>query len=227
MPEKVIIGDATLYLGDCLDILPTLGPVDALVTDPPYGLGDKWKRKYHGSNGTTRLWTGEIPIWDKTFPQERVINAIQLTPMWIVWGFYNGSLPSGTGLLVWDKKQKTNRSEGEAALSNVVVGVKFFRMSRIDAYWNKARTIKTHPTEKPVPIMEWCLSFLPNKCVILDPFMGSGTTGVACAQLGRKFIGIEIEPKYFEIACKRISDAQAQGKLFQPVEPKPKQEDIF
>ena len=73
---------------------------------------------------------------------------------------------------------------------------------------------KEHPTQKPTAIMEWCLGFVPNAQTILNPFMGSGTTGVACARLGRRFIGIEIEPRYFDIACRRIEDAYKQADLF-------------
>jgi site-specific DNA-methyltransferase (adenine-specific)/modification methylase len=73
---------------------------------------------------------------------------------------------------------------------------------------------RVHPTQKPVKLMEWCLSFAPDADSVLDPFLGSGTTGVACANLGRRFIGIEINPKYFDIACTRIEAAQAQGRLF-------------
>ena len=77
---------------------------------------------------------------------------------------------------------------------------------------------KDHPTQKPVELMQWCLGFIPDAKTILDPFMGSGTTGVACANLGRKFIGIEIEPKYFDIACKRIEIAYSQPRLFEDLE---------
>ena len=73
---------------------------------------------------------------------------------------------------------------------------------------------KQHPTQKPVRLLEWCLSFIPEAQSIVDPYMGSGTTGVACANLGRKFIGIEIEEKYFDIACERIDAAYSQGRLF-------------
>jgi site-specific DNA-methyltransferase (adenine-specific)/modification methylase len=83
---------------------------------------------------------------------------------------------------------------------------------------------RDHPTQKPIAVMEWCLSFLPDCQTILDPFMGSGTTGVACAKLGRKFIGIEIEPRYFDIACKRIEDAYKQPDLF--IEPPKKPEQL-
>jgi DNA modification methylase len=86
---------------------------------------------------------------------------------------------------------------------------------------------KEHPTQKPLKVMSWCLQFLPDAKTVLDPYMGSGTTGVACAQLGRKFIGIEIEPKYFDIACRRIEQAYAQGKLFDPAPPKQEQASMF
>ncbi len=73
---------------------------------------------------------------------------------------------------------------------------------------------KEHPTQKPVEVMKWCLGFVADAKTILDPFMGSGTTGVAAVKLGRKFIGIEIEPKYFDIACRRISEALKQPDMF-------------
>ena len=94
---------------------------------------------------------------------------------------------------------------------------------KIDWLWNgmirKGHDVREHPTQKPVGVIEWCLGFVPNAQTILDPFMGSGTTGVACARLGRRFIGIEIEPRYFDIACRRIENAYKQADLFveQPV----------
>jgi DNA modification methylase len=86
---------------------------------------------------------------------------------------------------------------------------------------------KQHPTQKPLEIMKWCLSFLPEADTILDPFMGSGTTGVACVKTGRRFIGIELDPDYFEIACKRIEDAYKQPDMFINKEPQPIQEPLI
>ena len=86
---------------------------------------------------------------------------------------------------------------------------------------------KEHPTQKPLDVMKWCIERLPSGCsTILDPFMGSGTTGVACVKLGRKFIGIEIEPKYFDIACKRISEALKQPDFFVE-KPKPAKQEAL
>jgi len=86
-------------------------------------------------------------------------------------------------------------------------------MSRIEAYGSLD---KQHPTQKPVALMEWCLGFLPDAKTVLDCYMGSGTTGVACVNLGRSFIGIELDPGYFDIAVSRITDAHRQGDFFTP-----------
>lgn len=203
-----------IITGDCLDVLRGMdaGSVDAVVTDIPYGLGKRWKRRGHGNNGRSRLWVGECPSWDTEVPQSRLEAALSIAPKWIVWGSYNASLPASTGVLVWDKIQQTNRSEGEAAQTNTVPGVRFFRMSRIDAYVNRAEFRKEHPCEKPIALMRWCLSFLPEGCKVLDPFAGVGTTAVACVQTGRQCIAVEINPTYADLARRRV--AKAQGQMF-------------
>ena len=144
----------------------------------------------------------------------------------IFWGgnHYASRLPDSRGWLVWDKRGdpkfygKTTFSDCELAWTKGAGNAA--RMYK--QIWNgivregepaKVNQGRQHPTQKPVRLMEWCIGFFPDS-VILDPFMGSGTTGVACANLGRKFIGIEIEPKYFDIACERIEMAYAQGRLF-------------
>jgi DNA modification methylase len=116
-------------------------------------------------------------------------------------------LPASSGWLYWDKKQSGDFSDGELAYTNRTAALKAFSFCSKNGG-------RQHPTEKPVKLMDWCIGFYPDALIILDPFMGSGTTGVACANLGRKFIGIEIEPKYFDIACERITAAYAQGRLF-------------
>lgn len=213
MTECVQIGDATLYWGDCLEILPTLPKVDAVVTDPPYGIG--WKTPV-SPNRPKSGWT--VHGDDKPFDP-----APWLQWPCILWGANNfaGRLPASAGWLVWDKRHgmpANDQSDCELAFRRDGGSIRVFRKT-----WNgggsllaengPARAI--HPTQKPVSLMEWCLSFLPDAGTILDPYMGSGTTGVACANLGRKFIGIEIERKYFDIACKRIDAAQSQGRLFE------------
>ena len=211
--EPVTIGNATLYCGDCLEILPTLGKVDAVVTDPPYGM--KWNGKVtRGKNGTgkagkTRHYGATIANDDKPFDP----SPFLVFPQCILFGanHFPQHLRKGTNL-VWVKRTDEGfgsfLSDAEVAWFSDGHGVYCFRDMSMQGESSK----RAHPTQKPVPLMEWCVNKTTGR--VLDPFMGSGTTGVACAKLGRKFIGIEIEPKYFDIACKRSEYAQRQGDLF-------------
>lgn len=207
--EKVTIGDATLYHGDCLEILPTLDKVDAVVTDPPYGILSK-----SGSAATRRsggnLDNGIVP-WDVSIPSAAVKRMLVMTDKQMIWGgCHIAGLPPTFGYLIWDKVcEGLNFGEVEYCWTSEKFAPRMIRERA--AGMDKG---KQHPTQKPVRVMEWCLSFIKDANVICDPFMGSGTTGVACANLGRKFIGIEIERKYFDIACERIEAAYAQGRLF-------------
>ncbi len=209
--EAVTIGNATLYCGDCRDILPTLPSVDAIVTDPPYEIGDGWHGDFAGKNGKAVMW-GEAPAWDKLCA-DGIAMALEKAPKAIVWGGHLYPLPQRSAWLAWDKMQKFSSGDFELAWTSWNGATRIFRMSRIDAYQNIGDG-KEHPTQKPIRLMEWCLSFLPDAKTILDPFMGSGTTGVACANLQRSFVGVERERKYFDIACRRIEAAQSQGRLF-------------
>jgi site-specific DNA-methyltransferase (adenine-specific)/modification methylase len=200
--RKVIIGDCELYLGDCRDILPTLGRFDAVVTDPPYGLG---KRMQGGTWGAQDHNSGFLK-WDLSAP-EWLPDAIAGTPA-IVWGGNYLPFPPSRCWLIWNKVNAVpTMADFEQAWTNLDRPSK-----RFDA--NVGRVEYGHPTQKPLALMEWCLGFLPDAQTILDPFMGSGTTGVAAAQMGRRFIGIEREPKYFEIARRRIEEAYLQGDMF-------------
>jgi len=218
---KVEIGNATLYLGDCMDILPTLAKVDAVITDPPYGI----KRFEKGSLRFDK--TGEYKngiAWDKA--PEKAFFDLMLSKgeNAIIWGANNFELPTSEYFLVWDKQQTvSNFASAELAYTNIKVPAKVFRFS----IHQHNQIEKSHPTQKPVDLMKWCIEFTPHAKTILDPFMGSGTTGVAAIQLGRKFIGIEREPKYFKIACERIEQAVAQGQLFAPEPVKQTQEAMF
>lgn len=179
-----------------------------LVTDPPYGIGIAANpvRQKH-----------EKLDWDAAPPSDELIaQCIALADKAIIWGGNYFSLPPCQRVLVWDKLQPADFSLAmlEMAWSNLGGPAKMFRKSVLSYE-------KQHPTQKPVELMKWCIGFLPENHTILDPFMGSGTTGVACVNLGRKFIGIEIEPKYFDIACRRIAEAYKQPRLFD--EPKPKE----
>ena len=212
------IGGATLYLGDCLEILPTLGKVDAVVTDPPYGIDYGRAGGFSASHGWGQ-WRENV-AWDQGRPAREIFDAIlACSGSQIVWGgnYFTDYLPPTMQWLVWDKGQREfSLADCEFAWSSQRKAARIFNYPRGRA----VKDGKEHPTQKPVALIEWCLGFIPDARTILDPFMGSGTTGVACAKLGRKFIGIEIDEGYFDIACRRIEDAYRQRDLFRD-EPKP------
>ncbi len=220
--RKEIIGDATLILGDCRDVLPTLGKVDAVLTDPPYGIAKLWAGEQAGKNGKSRLWVGDNS-WDEQTIPEAVSAARALAGKSIIWGGNYYDLPPSRGYLVWDKMQEFSNADSELAWCSWNQTPRTYRYTRAQLISEG----KEHPTQKPLRLMQWCLGFLPDAQTILDPFMGSGTTGVACANLGRTFIGIEREPTYFDIAVRRIEEAYKQPRLFQDAPPLPKQEALF
>ena len=220
------IGDCILINADMRDVIGTLS-YEAILTDPPYGLNKSWgTRGWQGRCGRSRLWNG-TPEWDK---QAADLSSLNLSVPSVVWGgnYFEG-LPPQKGWLIWDKEADLVQAQAELAWSNCAPTVRIFRDSPLGVFGNggKNREVKYHPTQKPVALMQWCLGFLPDAKTILDPFMGSGTTLVACAKLGRKGIGIEIDPGYFETACKRVADAYKQPDLFLPPPSKPIQEPLL
>jgi site-specific DNA-methyltransferase (adenine-specific)/modification methylase len=204
---KRVIGDATLYLGDCRDILSTLPRVDAVITDPPYGIGANKQ-----TLGTGKKQFDRGGNWDEKAPELSL--CIAAGNLLCFWGgnYFTNQLPPTNDWLIWHKKNDgLSFSECEMAWTN------FGKQTRhISHHWGGED--KVHPTIKPLAVMAWCIHQAGNPQTILDPFMGSGTTGVAAVQMGCKFIGIEREPKYFDIACERIERAYAQGTLFDPAE---------
>lgn len=227
------IGDATLYLGDCIEILPTLERVDAVITDPPYGIGaDKGKKgaiPFKGGKPVEMAWHPEND-WDKSRPPDELIHmAVNAGRVAIVWGgnYFADLLPAMGRWLWWDKCQTMpSFGDGELAWTNLPQTTpKKFVLANNKLFADRVE--RHHPTQKPLQLMSWCIDQAGNPQTILDPFMGSGTTGVAAIQMGRKFIGIEREPKYFDIACKRIEQAAAQGSLLPPEPRKPEQEPLL
>ncbi len=214
-----------LYLGDCRGILPTLGRVDAVVTDPPYGIGaDEAASKNKGKWGWTYYGHSQ---WDRSRPDDELISSLLTFGKYqIIWGgnYFTDILPPTMQWLVWDKGQRNfSLADFEMAWSSQKAASRIFDYPRSLAL----KDGKEHPTQKPIEVIKWCIGFIPDNCpLILDPFMGSGTTGVAAVQLGRKFIGIEIELKYFDIACRRISEALRQGDMFIE-KPKPTKQETF
>jgi site-specific DNA-methyltransferase (adenine-specific) len=216
--KKIVIGDATLYLGNCMDILPALGKVDAVITDPPYGIGfaaqpTKWQRL-----------AGKHPEkWDDaTAPDMDALRAIGKVQ--IIWGGNYYVLPTTRGWLSWFKPDAPpSMANFELAWTNQDRNARQLSVS-IGAT-NAERV--GHPTQKPLALMRWTIEQAGPAHSIADFFMGSGTTGVAAIQMGRSFIGIEREPKYFDMACKRIEQAHAQGQLFTPKRSEQKQEALL
>jgi len=224
------IGDATLYLGDAREIVPTLEGIDACVADPPYGMD--W------NTDSTRFTGGKTPGINR----ERIVGdneafdpavVLSLGVPTVLWGYnhYAARLPVGR-TLIWLKQNPVSYgaflSDAELAWASGGNGVwAFYRPRSIATAVQEGGGCVAHPTQKPVALMEWCLGFVPNARTILDPFMGSGTTGVACARLGRSFIGIEIEPRYFDIACRRIEAEYRQPRMFTEPPVKAKQEALL
>lgn len=236
--REEIIGDCRLILGDCREVLPTLGPVDAVVTDPPYGINaDKAAKaaaeqrkaaaaKPRGQRTKAgRGWAdyGDTD-WDAGRPDPEIFASILAGSRdQIIWGgnYFTDLLPPTMQWLVWDKGQRDfSLADCEFAWSSQQKAARVFDYARGKALLDG----KEHPTQKPVELMKWCLGFVPKAKVILDPFMGSGTTGVACALTDRSFIGIEREPSYFDIACRRIEEAYKQPRLFAEPVAKPVQD---
>ena len=205
------IGTQRLILGDCLEVMPTLGRFDAVVTDPPYGLGD-WNNR--GSNAKRPFDSDRTQAWDKPIGQEHIDALMASAPKQIIWGgnYLIDFLRSTKQMLVWNKGIRgMHFNDCEMAWCS-----QFREASRVFDYSPASAEPKQHPTQKPVALMEWCLGFLPDAKTILDPFMGSGTTLVACQRMGRQGIGIEIDKDYWEIACRRVDEAARQPDLLIP-----------
>lgn len=205
--RKEVIGNCTLYLGDCMEVMPTLGEFDAVVTDPPYGIAGIWKGGSGNGWGKARAESAVRNEWDdKPLGQPEIDLLLSKAKVSVIWGGNYFPLPPSRCWLVWNKPERNfSLAEAELAWTNMDACVRV-----ID--WRRSDTGRLHPTQKPIEVMSWCVE--KTKGHILDPFMGSGTTGVACAKLGRTFTGIELDPDYFDIACNRIEDAYKQPDMF-------------
>ena len=206
-------GSVRLLLGDCLEILPTLDRegIGAVVTDPPYGIGE------HGGACRTRGAPGyskhENLGWDKDRPSQQAFDEIRRTAADIViWGgnYFADLLPASMGWLYWRKLMGGDFSDGELAWTSRRMALREFTCC-------PKGMNKTHPCQKPIELMIWCLERMKVTAgaTVCDPYLGSGTTGVACIRTGRRFIGIEIEPKYFEIAVQRCQRELDRFPLFE------------
>lgn len=207
MAEKVTIGNAELWHGDCREVLPLLPKHDLALTDPPYGINVGSMNMGAGKKATSF----ESFDWDSAPPPNWLFGLLrEKAGDLIVWGGNYFSLEPNGCWLSWDKMQEFSGADFELAYTTLTGPSKTFRMSRVQAYGSVERL---HPTQKPLPLMLWCLGKVPQANTVIDPYMGSGTTGAACVHAGKKFTGIERERKYFDIACRRIEDEQRQCRL--------------
>lgn len=227
------IGDATLYLGDCREVLPGLGKVDHVISDPPYGDADTHARHLSGvilRNGEpagqvlgfggidetecvalARQWVGIAARWCVFTCEWKFIHALDDVGILVRFGIWRK--PDGAPQFTGDRPG----TGWEAVAICHRGGRKRWNGGGRHGFWTvpKSENTSGHPTGKPVALFQSFVDdFTDAGETILDPFMGSGTTGVACARLGRSFIGIELEPRYFDIACRRIEEAYRQPRLF-------------
>lgn len=211
----------TLYLGDSREILPTLGGGMAVLSDPPYGIafahGGNDRSGIGGGKYSTRFADVAIVGDEAPFDPSFMLDA---TDALILWGgnHFANRLPASPRWLIWDKRAASQHSNDfadcEIAWTNLTGVARVFRHQWDGMMKASERGIqRVHPTQKPIALMEWCIPMMPAGRVICDPFMGSGTTGVACVRLDRRFIGIEIEPAYFDVACRRIAEELKRPRL--------------
>ena len=241
--EEVTIGGARLILGDCREVLPTLPKVDAVITDPPYGVGLTRKKNAYRGGANSRLGVShQASVTYEDGEDETRALVIEATNLFLKIckraAIFTGNrllhdyprpksiggvfVASGAGRDPW----------GFSCFNPIIYYGKCPYLatgkgSRPNSFRDEQPNLEKidHPCPKPNSWMKWLVNRASlHSETVLDPFMGSGTTGVACMNLGRKFIGIEIERKYFDIACERIARAQAQGQLLPPDEPKPEQD---
>lgn len=214
-----------LILGDCVDIAPTLSFHDASVLDPPYGIGMDGGFGGFGGFGEPihrRQYAGD---WDKIAPAKEAFDSVlRIAKYSIIWGgnYFADVLPAGGFWLVWDKlNTMPTFSDCELAWTNLPRNsVKKFTYQQ-NGLMSKEKD-RVHPTQKPVQLMQWCIGMLPKSVrLICDPYCGSGSTGVAAVNLGLGFTGIEKDTAYFDIACRRISDALSRPRLpfEEPIKP--------
>lgn len=226
--------NVTLYLGDCREILPALTGIDAVVTDPPYGIDVCTKGGLKARGHRPHDPKCPAHVWSPVFGDNEPFDPSPWVAFdkVVLWGANNfaSRLPDSHCWFVFDRK--TERG-ADSSITDCELG------------WTKGLSYKTvrmfrhmwagfqrdsevgekhlHPTQKPVALMKWCIDFFPDASSILDPFMGSGTTGIAAVSMGRQFTGIEIDPKYFDIACKRIETASKQPDMFIEIEKRAKE----
>lgn len=200
-------GGITIYNADCREILPALGTFDLVLTDPPFGIAGIWKGGAGHGWGKARAKAPARNAWDGEAADVSPLLAI--APHAVIWGGNYFALPPARGWLIWRKEVNPALSLGDAELawSNRDGVVRVFDHPRSKL---TGRHVPEHPTSKPVALMRWCLSFFPDAQSIIDPYMGGGPAARACKDAGKRYVGIELDERYCEVAVKRL----AQEVLF-------------
>ena len=217
-PLVVRLSDSvTIIRGDCLACVPI--EANAVISDPPYGIDHKVERTIKPGGRWDKQHTARIIGDKKPFDPTPWIGY----PIVLLWGanHYAEKLPPSAGWMVWDKRrggthnQDFIASDCELAWCNSIGSVKILSHLWAGLCRDSEVGEHLHPTQKPVVLMAWCMdkAKVPEGATVLDPYMGSGTTGIACIRTGRKFIGIEIDAEYFEIARQRLENELRQGLL--------------
>jgi site-specific DNA-methyltransferase (adenine-specific) len=239
---ETIAEGVTLYLGDCREIMPTLGRVDAVVTDPPYGKRERTARKTAGrgfnrhdlgKNVGSKDWRPVIGD-DEPFDPSHLLDF----PKVVLFGanYFSSKLPDRACWLVWDKRENSGSDDNadcELAWTNLKSPARVHRQLWRGICRRGEENIvngfgRVHPTQKSIAVMSFALEVikLSAKSLVLDPYMGSGTTGVAAVRAGHQFTGIELDPEYFDVACRRIADEASRPTMFRDF-PAPAKQEAF
>lgn len=222
--QKVTIGDAVLYQGEVLQVLPLMPFADLVIADPPYGIGESGRKNLSRERLAKPRDYGNYEWDDKTPDAEEMALCIAAGRQCIVWGANHIGMPPASKWLCWDKLNSGDFADCELAWTNLPGAVRIFRHM-----WNgmlrdsERDTPRVHPTQKPIALMGWCIEQAGKPKSIGEPWMGSAPAGCAAMALGLPYWGIERDPRNFDIACKRIEQAHAQGQLFAPEQPKQEQ----
>ena len=245
MTNPVVIGNATLYLGDCLEVIPALVDVDAVITDPPYSSGGQFRsdraappstkyvnsgngfrQDFSGDNRDQRAFLTWSSIWFSMLLRASKPGAVVCAfTDWRQLPTMTDAVQCGgwvwRNLVTWWKPgMRMQRGRFSASAEYIVYASAGVPQEGEQSPQNVLQFApvqsedKDHIAEKPVALLEELCGITPVGALVVDPFMGSGTSGVACMNLGRKFVGIEVDPRYFDIACKRIDQAQRQIRMF-------------
>jgi DNA modification methylase len=239
--QKVVIGDATLYQGEVLQVLPLMAVADLVIADPPYGIGESGRKNasrgkpFGKVDGKNTRGTEIAPrdygafTWDDKPPTaQEMAAAIASGKNCILWGANHIGMPPASKWLCWDKLNSGDFADCELAWTNLPGAVRIFRHM-----WNgmlrdsERDTPRVHPTQKPIALMGWCIEQAGKPQSIGEPWMGSAPAGCAAVALGLPYWGIERDPGNFAKAVKRIEKAHEQGQLFAPVRQKQEQEALL